>query len=50
MENRVKMINEKVEKIFKDLDELNYEDKVAVITIAQKMLEVTYVPYPILLK
>lgn len=45
MEEKVKKINRKVENIFEILKEMSYEEKMAVIIIAQKLLEVNYNPY-----
>lgn len=42
---KVKKINEKVENIIETLKEMSYDEKMAVIIIAQKILEVTYDPY-----
>lgn len=42
---KVKKINEKVENIIEILKEMSYDEKMAVIIIAHKVLEVTYDPY-----
>lgn len=44
---KIKVINKKVEEVLEILDELSYEEKLAVIDIAQRMLQVNYDPYQV---
>lgn len=44
---KIKVINKKVEEVFEILDELSYEGKLAVIDIAQRMLQINFDPYQV---